>query len=204
MWNLCGVTTLFELDQLTVRAAEDSPVVRARTYLLLDATGAPIGNVEQQAGSAGDVLRRNVARSRITMPADFAVRDAAGALVLSVTKRRAGLLMPKVVIEAALANGAVVAHARAAGRTAMAFDVSDAQGTPVATLRRSGRTLFAVADAAGGQAGAVELEGNTLSARRAGQAHPNSYSLSFALDAGTLVRIGTLAVVLGFDSIRGV
>ncbi len=204
MWNGHLVTMLFDLDQITLRAAADGTLLRTRTYDVLDASGRSVGNAVQGAGSVGDTLKRNVvARSRLTMPADVVVRDAEGGVLLSVAKRRAGLLLPSVRIEAALADGAVVAVARSRGRSAREYDVLDPRGGPVGTLRRGPAVLFAIADPAGEAAGSVALEPNTLSAQRAGTAHPHGYALSFVPGAPTLLRIGALATVLGFDTIRG-
>ena len=197
------MTTLFELNQLTVRASADGVALRTRTYTVLDASGATVGDAVQGAGGAVTTAQRVLTRNRLTMPADFAVHDGEGGVALIVAKRRSGLLMPKVRIEAALADGTMVAIAHSMSR-AREFEVADPSGALVATLRRWPGALFAIADATGQGAGTVALDANTLSARRAGTAHPHSYTISFAPAAGTLLRIGALAVVLGFDSIRGV
>lgn len=199
------MTTLFELDQLTVRASADGVLLRTRTYDVLDAAGRSVGNAVQGAGTLADTAKRNlVARSRATMPADVVVHDSEGGIALTVAKRRAGLMFPKVRIEAALANGVVVAVAQSRGRVAREYELHDPHGALVATLRRGPGVLFAISDAAGQDIGAVALDANTLSARQAGTAHPSSYTLRFGPGASTLARIGALAVVLGFDSIRGV
>lgn len=198
------MTTVLELDQVTVRAWADGAVLRTRSYALLDAGGTAVGSAVQGPGGVGDTAKRAMARSRATMPAQITVHDTAGGIVLSVAKRRSGLLLPKVRIEAALANGAVVAIAHSVGRPAREYEVIDPQGDIVATLRRGPGVLFAIADGAGQAAGTVSLDANTLSAQRAGAAHPHSYTLRYTPAAGMLVRIASLAVVLGFDSIRGV
>lgn len=205
VWHGHLVTTLFELDLLTLRASADAAAARTREYELLDAQGGIVGRAAQEGGSAMDFVKRNVARSRATMPADFTVRDSGAAVVLTVAKRRVGRLLPKVGIEARLANGVVVAVARSHGRPARQFDVTDPHGRLVATLRRgAGGALFAIADDAGRPAGSVAMEANTMSARQSGAAHPNGYAISFGPGAGALLRIGSLSAVLGFDSLRGV
>ena len=197
------MTTLFGLDQLTVRASADGAVLRTRSYALLDAAGGPVGSAIQGAGGVAETAQRAITRSRLTMPADIVVRDDVGGVALMVAKRRSGLLLPKVRIEAALADGTVVAIAHSVGR-AREYEAVDPHGSSVATLRRGPGVLFALADGTGQPAGSVALDANTLSARRAGAAHPHSYTLSFAPGAAMLLRIASLAVVLGFDSIRGV
>jgi hypothetical protein len=205
MWDCRGVSTLFELDRLTVRASAESILARTRAYDLVDGCGSVVGSATQEAGSASDVVKRNAARSRSTMPTDVVVRDALGSTVMTVAKRRAGWVLPSVRIEAALANGSVVAVAHSHGRPPRGFDVMGADGTLEATVRRGGgAALFALADGSGRPAGAVELEANTLSAQLEGTARPHAYAIRYEPDAGMLLRIGALAAVLGFDSLRGV
>jgi hypothetical protein len=202
MWNGQVVTTLFDLDQLTVRATAQSVVLRSRDYDLLDGAGGSVGDAVQRTDGPIDAVRRAASPTHRSMSASFVVHDRVGGVALTVLKRPTGRLFPKVQIEAALANDAVVAVVRSLGRSLGEYDIADPQGIAVATLRRGSGVLFAIADGAGQPAGSVALDANTLSARRAGTAHPHSYMLSFAPTAGILLRIGTLAAVLGFDSTR--
>lgn len=194
--------TLFELDQFTVRATGQNGALRTRTYSLLDALGSPIGDVMPGAIGSVRAVQRFFTWSPVPVPADFVVHDAMGGVALTVARRRSGGLFTKVRIEAALADGTVVAIAHSVGHSYREYEALDPQGALVARMRRGDRLIFALTDRVGQPAGSVGLDANTLSARRAGNAHPNSYTLSFAPEAGTLLRIASLAVVLGFDSIR--
>jgi hypothetical protein len=184
---------LFEADQLTVRAGSNSELTRSRGYDLLDPTGVPLGSATQETGAAGALARRQLARSRATMPADYALRDASGALLARVGKRVSGLLRRQLRTEVSLADGQVVAVASASvggGR----FTVSQPSGTPIARLERAGRVLLAVTGPGGGPYGTVDLE----------TGHPNSYRVRFEPAAPLAARIATVAVVIVFDSLRGV
>jgi hypothetical protein len=186
------MSVLFEVDQLTVRARSDSELTRSRSYDLLDPAGAALGSATQETGPAG-TLARQVARSRATMPADFAVRDAAGGLLARVSKRAPGLLRRRVRTEVSLADGVVVAVATApagGGR----FAVSQPSGTPIARLERAGRVLLAVTGPDASPYGTVDLETG---------GRPNGYRIRFEPGAPLAARIATVAVVIVFDSLRG-
>jgi len=195
--------SLFDADQLTVRAQTNSELTRSRDYDLLDPAGAVLGSATQDTGSVVSLARRQVARSRAATPADFSVRDASGALLARVSKRVTGVLRRQLRTEVRLADGLVVAVASASvggGR----FAVRQPSGALIAEMGRAGRTLLAVTGPHRERYGTVDLEANTRSARRAGTAQPNSYLVRFDPAAPLAARIATLAVVVVFDSLRGV
>jgi hypothetical protein len=194
--------SLFDADQLTVRARVDSAVARTRSYELLDSSAAVVGSATQDAGSVVSLAYRQLARSRAAMAADFQVRDATGALLAKVAKRATGLLRSRLRTEVSLADGAVVAVASASvggGR----FVVHQPSGAPLAELDRAGRTLFAVTGPHRERYGTVELAANTRSAAIAGTARPNTYLVHLDPATPLAVRIATVAVVVVFDSLRG-
>jgi hypothetical protein len=196
------MSTLFELDQVVVRARRDSQLTRSKEYDLLSMAGVVVGSATQNSGSVASVARRLVASSRALMPADFDVRDASGALLAHITKRVTGILRKRLRTELSLADARVVAIA-SSPPAGSRFWVSNPAGEAVAQVGRAGRTFLAVTGPGGESYGAVDLEANTLSARRAGTAHPNSYVIRFEPAAPLLVRIAALGVVVVFDSLRG-
>ncbi len=193
--------TVFELDQVTVRARTESAVLRSREYDLLDPSGVAVASATQDAGSPPTMARRWLATSaKANMSTDFDLRDPSGMRLAHVAKRVSGL-RSQLTAEVRLADSALVAVATASAG-ARRFQVVDEAGSPLADLARAGRTLLAVTGPAGERWGTVDLEANTLSARRAGTAHPNSYLVRFEPSAPGPVRIATLAMVLVVDSLR--
>lgn len=197
--------SLFELDQLTVRCRKDSHLTRAKEYDLLDSAGAVLGSATQDTGSWGSAMRRRIASSRARMPADFDVRDGSGALLAHVATRRMGVLRRYLRAEVSLADERVVAIASSSPGllVRLRFGVSDGSGRAVAQVGRAGRTFLAITGTHQELYGAVDLEANTRSARKAGTAHPNSYVIRFEPAAPPVVRIATLGVVFVVDSLRG-
>src|SRR6266536_1475288 len=68
--------TVFELDQVTVRARTESAVLRSREYDLLDPSGVAVASATQDAGSPPTMARRWLATSaKANMSTDFDLRD---------------------------------------------------------------------------------------------------------------------------------
>jgi hypothetical protein len=194
--------SLFDADQLTVRAVADSALARTRDYDLLGPTGDVVGAATQDAGSVGAGVRRRIASSRAAMPVDYELREGSGALLARISKRETGGLRRRLRTEVHLADDLLIAVVTSSVGGA-AFTVSQPSGAPIAELARDGRTLFGIAGPHGERYGTVDLEANTLSARRAGTAHPNSYLVRFETNAPLAVRIATVAVAVIADSLRG-
>jgi hypothetical protein len=196
------MSTVLDLDQVTMRARRQEPATLALEYDLLDPAGAVLGSAVQLGGSPAAALRRWTARPGAALPADYELRDGSGAVLAQVSRRPDGLLRRRMRAEVRLPGADVVAVA-SFSVGARSFAVHDPAGTPLAQLARAGRTLFAVTGPHREQYGTVALEANTLTTRRAGTAHPHSYRVSFDPGAPRPVRIATLALVVVFDSLRG-
>ena len=196
------MSTVLDLDQVTVRARRQAPATLALEYDLLDPAGAVLGSAVQLGGSPVTALRRWTARPGAALPADYELRDGSGAVLAQVSRRPDGPLRRRMRAEVRLPGAAVLAVA-SFSVGARSFAVHDPSGAPLAQLARAGRTLFAVTGPHRERYGTVDLEANTLTARRAGTAHPHSYRVSFDPAAPRPVRIATLALVVVFDSQRG-
>jgi hypothetical protein len=194
--------SLFDADQLTVRATADSALGRTRDYSLLDPAGVVLGAATQDTGSVGSAVRRRIASSRAAMPVDYELREESGALLARISKRETGGLRRRLRTEIRLADDLLIAVVSSSVGGA-SFAVTQPAGPPIAELGRAGRSLFGVTGPHGEHYGTVDLEANTLTARRAGTAHPNSYQIHFDPAAPLSVRIATVAVVVIADSLRG-
>ena len=178
---------------LTVRATTARSVrTGGREYALLDADGHRIGGVTPDGGSAVQTLHRLVEGVGASRTGGFAVRDPSGALVVRVTHRTAGLLRTGLRGEVALADGRVVVVVTT--RT-WDFTLTGPDGAPLATGARAGRTWLRVTGA-GGRYAEVDREPNTLTAQRAGTAHPNSQVVRFDDAVPLAVRLGILAALV--------
>jgi hypothetical protein len=102
--------------------------------------------------------------------------------------------------EVSLADGRLVVVV--AGRGA-AFELTGPGGIEVATVKRAGRTWLR-ATGAGCVYAEVERELNTLTAVRAGTAHPNSFVIRFDQAISPVLRLGILAAgVMIENQLRG-
>ena len=187
------MSDILSAPSLTVRATT-SPSARTggRDYALLDADGHQVGEVTAQAGPATTTVQRLVEGTRATRSGAFDVRDTTGALVFRVTHRAAGLLGGGMRGEVALADGRVVVIVTT---RAQDFTLAGADGVPLATGARAGRLWLRVTGPDGPYA-EVDREANTLTAQRAGTAHPHSQVVRFDDAVPLTVRLGTLAALV--------
>jgi hypothetical protein len=188
-----GVPDLLTVPCLTVRATTSWSVsTGAREYDLVDADGHRIGGVTPEVTSVTHIASRVLADRAGSKRGAFEVREESGALVCRVTQQPSGLLRMRLRGEVALADGRLVAVVTGAGS---AFELADAGGARSATVARAGRTWLR-ATGPGGTYAEVDREANTLSARRAGTAHPRSLVVRFDDAVPLALRLGILAVVV--------
>jgi hypothetical protein len=187
------VSEILNASRLYVRATSNpSSRTGGREFVLLDADQRQIGGVRSQTGSTGSILYRLLEGIAASRSGSFEVRDQSGALVFRVTHRAAGPA-GGVRGEVTLADGRPVVTVTTRGQ---GFTIADPDGTELATGGRAGRVWLRVTGPGGGQYAEVDREANTLSAQRAGTAHPNSQLVRFDGAAPLAVRLGTLAAVV--------
>lgn len=192
--------TLFEADALTIRLGELAVLREAAAYDVLDGDGRAVGSIVQDVGSVGNVVGRLLSIDRVPS-ISFAIRDRDGSALALLTRRRARGLLPRVRIGLALANGTEVVSAITRGTSRSSFRGVDHSEAPLADITLSPPALFEVRGADGAAVGRVDLEPATLSARRAGTAQPRGYRITFREQTDLAVRMLTVAVVVGFDSL---
>ena len=162
--------------RVLIAAASSRPATRMRS------SGSVWGCLRPRAGAGTGTRLRNDRWMRLAGPRSGAWRGACAS-------------WPKALPAEACSLSTAAISVRAAGRASEGADAraanADGARRPATHTRTSARARRATAWVA-------------LSAQRAGTAHPHGYALTFAPGAATLLRIGALAAVLGFDSIRGV
>jgi hypothetical protein len=189
-------------DELVVRLRDISRSTLARSYDVLDPQQRHLARVVQQSGSAAAVLRRQLASSPLGLTETYEMLDG-DAVVVRIARHRRGRPKRALVVEVSLADDTPLCTAESAAGADGPYTILGPDGTRLGDVARGGRTLFVVTAAIGSPLGRIDTEASTYTPQQAGTAHPSSYRVQFHADTPMPVRMGTLAVLVAFDSVQG-
>jgi hypothetical protein len=196
------VVTPLAQDELVVRLRDISRSTLARSYDVLDPQQHHLATVVQRPGSAAAVLRRQLASSPLGLTETFEMLDG-DAVVVRIARHRRGRPNRALVVEVRLADDTPLCVAESTAGSDGPYAIVGPDGTRLGDVARGGRTLFAVTAATGSPLGRIDTESSTYAPQQAGTAHSSSYRVRFHADTPMAVRMGTLAVLVAFDSVRG-
>lgn len=194
--------TLFDLDLLTVEPTRGSAKARTQAWALQDAERRTVGFVTERVGSAYALLRRHMSTTRYRYEAIFDVTDESGAVELVLTRRPATRWKTTVAVEAALADGTVVARATETARVPPRFDATDAHDVPIVTVARTQPTLYTVTEPDDRPLGEIRYAPITRSLIRPDGRDHETFEIEYRPEAAARDRIATLAIVIAHNSSR--
>jgi hypothetical protein len=196
------VVTPLAQDELVVRLRDISRGTLARSYDLVDPQQRHLGTIVQRQGSAASVLRRQLASSPLGLSETFELLDG-DAVVVRIARHRRGRPNRALIVELRLADDTPLCTAESAGGADGPYRLVGPDGTTLAEIARGGRTLFVVTAAIGSPLARIDTEASTYAPQQSGTAQASSYRVRFHADTPMAVRMGTLAVVVAFDSVQG-
>jgi hypothetical protein len=125
------------------------------------------------------------------------------AVVVRIARRRRGRPNRSLMVEVRLADDTPLCTAESAGGADGPYTIHGPDGARLGDVAHGGRTLFVVTAAIGSPLGRIDTESSTYAPQQAGSAHTSSYRVRFHADTPMPVRMGTLAVLVAFDSVQG-
>jgi hypothetical protein len=189
-------------DELVVRLRDISRTTLARSYDILDPQQRQLAKVVQKSGNAATVVRRQLAGSPLGLTETYEMLDG-DAVVVRIARHRRGRPKRALVVEVGLADDTPLCTAESASGADGPYTILGPDSTRLGDVARGGRTLFVVTAATGSPLGRIDTESSTYTPQQAGTAHTSSYRVRFHADTPTPVRMGTLAVLVAFDSMQG-
>jgi hypothetical protein len=198
------VVTPLTPDEIVVRLRDISRSTLARSYDLLDVQQRQLASIEQRSGGAGAALRRQLTSSPEGLSETFELRDGAAGVLLRIARHRRGRLnRAALVADVQRADGSPMCTATSAAGADGPYTIAGPSGDGLGEVARGARTLFVVTAAGGSPLARIDAESNRFAPQQTGSAHPSSYLVRFHADTPMSIRVGTLAVLVTFDSVRG-